>query len=101
MYGLTETTSANGMKLYILGIRTTMHAGFFVFSDEATRAAYLDREKIIMNELNQSFIYDPGYIFPAACMEEYHNAASLFSRVSNRQLYIAYQGATQAARKAA
>lgn len=100
MYGLTETTTANGMKIYILGIRTTMHAGFFVFSDEATRAAYLDREKIIMNELKQSFIFDPGYVFPAACMQEYQTAASLFSRISNRQLYIAYQEATTAAKAA-
>ena len=100
MYGLTEATTANGMKIYILGIRTTMHAGFFVFSDEATRAAYLDREKIIMNELKQSFIFDPGYIFPAACMEAYRNAASLFSRISNRQLYITYQEATTAAKAA-
>lgn len=76
----------NNAPLHVVTIRAAVLAAVAVFSNARDAVDYIDAVRGSATGL----VYDDSLTAPAGLIQEYRRAARLFSRLDNRQVYIAY-----------
>ena len=88
-YTYQVVKSAAGFPLHIVSITSCYLAAFSVFNSAADAVAYIKEQKTKHKEYNVDIFYNPEKSIAGNCLKAFTTEEPLFSKLENRQLYIA------------